>query len=460
MPRSRATFFACAGLLTSVVSGLTAGCDERPCDATALERALAAAGAGDVVEVGACRIAGAFEIPDGVIVRGASGSTLVSVDERPVLEALGGARVEHLAIEVDHGGLGVVARAGSLSLEDLEVRVSRGVGLGVEGSSLSATRVHVTGPITAENAAFAPMSASETGTFGLVARALDPEDTITLDAVHLRGLAVAGVSIDGGALTWRGAAEGADVEGVRGVGLATFGTSTTLSSVEITSMLAGVGMPGIGVVASAESALEAEGLEVHDGAGYGLFADDSAVTLAGGTRMADLGLMGVRLQGGSLDATGLVAERNGGAGVMAIDTVRVHLEGGRLDAQESALFVTMLGSVEIGDGIQVVRDPRTGDAPPIDLALVDVSISDNVRAGLLLDASDDARTTLRLEGVTVSATGAGYGAIAQRTPLAAGWDATVSRSGAAAANDAAFSTPIDVVGIMMPPGVVASPPPF
>lgn len=452
--------FRWAGVLASAVSALTWGCDERACDATALARALAAAGAGDVVEVGACRIAGAFQIPEGVTVRGVSGSTLASVDERPVLEALGSARVELLAIEVDHGGLGVVAREASLELADLEVRVSRGVGVGVEGASLGATRVRLEGPITADNAAFAPMSAAETGTFGLVARALDAEDVVTLESVHVAGFAVAGVSVGGGSLTWRGATDAPDVEGVRGVGLATFGTATTLTSVEITSMLAGVGMPGIGVVASAASALDADGLEVHDGAGYGLFADGSAVTLAEGTRMADLGLMGVRLQGGTLDATDLVAERNGGAGVMAIDTDHVHLEGGRLDAQRSALFVTMLGSIEIGDGIEVVRDPSTLDAPPIDLALVGVSISDNVRAGLLLDANDDTRTTLRLEGVTVASSGAGYGAVTQRTPVAAGWDAMVRRSGAAAANDAAFSTPIDVVGIMMPPGLVATPPPF
>ena len=93
-------------------------------------------------------------------------------------------------------------------------------------------------------------------------------------------------------------------------------------------------------------------------------------------------------------------------------------------------------------------------------ALIDVSLGDNARAGLLLDANDASVGGLRIENVTASASGSGYGAVTQRTPVPDGWDTGIARMGAAATNDAAFSTPIDVVGIMMPPGLVATPPPF
>ncbi|MBN8613342.1 MAG: hypothetical protein J0L92_22300 [Deltaproteobacteria bacterium] len=438
------------------------GCDARPCDAAALTNALASARDGETVEVGACRIAGAFTIPDGVTLSGVAGSVLASVDDRAVLEASGRAFVRGLDVEVDHGGFGVIGR-GELSIEDVEVRVTRGVGIGVEAASLTATRVSLDGPITDENADFAAMSAAETGTFGLVARGLTRDHTITLDDVHVSDFAVAGVSIGGGVLTWQGRDSGPDVEGVRGVGLAIFGTIGAVFSLEVAGMRSGVGMPGIGVVASPlageEAQLLADELSVHDGDGYGLFGDGSAISLRDG-RFADLGLIGVRVQGGLLDAEDLVAERNGGAGVLAIDTESVRIERGRLDAQRESLFVTMLGSARIADGLQVVRDPMSADAPPLDLTLVGVSLSDNARAGLLLDASDGAIATLRIEDVTVSATGTSLGAITQRASVAAGWDAMITRAGAAAANDAAFSTPIDVVGIMMPPGLIATPPPF
>jgi hypothetical protein len=439
------------------------GCDARPCDAATLETALATAGPGDVVEVGACRIEGAFEVPDGVTLRGGEGSVLASVDARPVIETRGLATVVGLRVAVDHGGAGVVGRAGTLVLRDLDVAVTRGLGVATEAGSLDATAVSISGPITAENAAFASMSADETGTFGLVARGLSSGQTVDLDEVRVSGFAVAGVSVQGGTLTWVGGATGPDVRGVRGVGIAVFGAMGALLGVEVAEMLSGVGMPGIGVVASGsagtDQGLYVDGLIVRDGAGYGVFGDGSTLVLRD-ARLADLGLMGVRVQGGLLDAQDLVAERNGGAGVLAIDTDSVRIERGRLDAQREALFVTTLGSVRVADGLEMVRDPRTVDAPPLDLTLVDVSFADNARAGLLLDANDGALAQLRLDGVTASASGAGYGAITQRTPVSVGWDASITRAGAAATNDASFSTPIDVVGIMMPPGLVATPPPF
>ncbi len=450
-------------LLAAPTAALVAiGCAGGPCTATELEAALAEAAPGEVVRVGACRITGSFVLPAGVSLEGQSGSVLTSAGPEPVIDAPAGAvDVRALRVEVDHGGVGIRARGGAeLALRDVTVVVTRGVGVGVDGGALTVEGLTLEGPITEENAAFAPMSSAETATFGLVSR--DTGDrAVHLSDVHVRGFAVAGVSIGGGVLTWDGRADGPDVEGCRGVGIALFGTRATLTSVEVAAMFSGVGMPGIAVVASALAGrgteLDASALEAHDGDGYGLFADGSNVALTG-ARFADLGLMGVRLQGGSLGATDLVAERNGGAGLLAVDATSVQIERGRFDGQTEALFVSALGSVRVADGIEIVRDPETIGAPPIDLVLTDVSLSANARAGLLVDAADGAITRLALSGVMVSADGAAYGAITQRAGVAAGWDAMITRAGAAAANDPAFSGTVDVVGIMMPPGLVATPP--
>lgn len=440
----------------------TTGCDGGPCDAASLAQALAEARPGETVVIGACRIAGSFAVPAGVTLRGVDGSVLASATDAAVVSLGEGSTLASVEVDVDHGGPGVLARDARVVVEDVEVVVTRGLGLGISRGSLDAARLELRGPITDDTAAFAPTSTAETGTFGIVARDLTAADAITLEDVHVRDFAVAAVSIGGGSLVWEGRGDGPDVEGTRGVGVALFGTRAHLS-IEVASMRAGVGMPGIGVVASpldgTGTELVGEGLVVRDGAGYGVFGDHSSVRLDG-ARLSDLGLMGVRLQGGSLDATDLVAERDGGAGVMAIDTDSVRIERGRLDLQREALFVTELDSVRVADGLEMVRDPDTLGAPPLDLTLIDVSLGDNARAGLLLDASGGPVSQLRLEGVSVSATGTAYGAITQRTPVASGWDGSVTRTGAAAANDAGFSTPLDIVGIMMPPGLVATPPPL
>ena len=60
---------ALACFITACSSGL--------CSATELERALAAAHDGDSVSVGACEIAGAFVVPNGVTLHGSGAATVL-----------------------------------------------------------------------------------------------------------------------------------------------------------------------------------------------------------------------------------------------------------------------------------------------------------------------------------------------------------------------------------------------
>lgn len=451
--------------LVGALAALSTACgDSGICGRAELEAALAAAAPGDTVLVGACVIEGSFVLPDEVTLAGQEESVLRSTTAEPVVSTDGsvGATLRDLRVEVQHGGVGIRAvGGGTLHLEDVTVDVTRGIAVGIRASGAEVHGLSIVGPIDETNADFASLEPADTGAFGLVGAELGAHE-ISLERFHAEGFSVAAVSLAEGTLSWVGAESGADVEATRGVGVALFGTEATLDSVAIDGMLSGFSLPGLGLTVSSlggrTATLDASGLAVTDGAGYGLFSDGADVVLRDAT-FADLGLAGARLQGGTFDATDLVAERNRGAGVMAINTVSVSIERARLDAQLTHVFsISAVVSYRIGDGIDVLRDPEsTVPGPPLDLRLADVTMTNNERAGLLLDAADGL-ASVDLVRVEVTAMAAGFGAVKQRTPLPIGWDSMVVRSPEAVANDLGFPGMIDVLGIMMPPGFEAMPP--
>jgi hypothetical protein len=227
-------------------------------------------------------------------------------------------------------------------------------------------------------------------------------------------------------------------------------------------MRGGPGMPGVGVAVAPSStragAFDLGDLVVDAGEGYGLFGDGADITLAGAS-FSHMGLVGVRLQGGTLSATDLRCEADGGVGLLAVNVESLTIEGGDLLDTALLSILTPTGGIPSGEGIQVVRD-TDGTAPPLDVRLVNVRLIDNGRAGLLLDAASGPVGRVELTSVTASATGTGLGAVAQNTTLPSGWDSGVTRTGAALANDPSFPGALAVQGIMMPPGLVASAPAF
>jgi hypothetical protein len=313
------------------------------------------------------------------------------------------------------------------------------------------------GPIDAESAIAPPSAPSETGAFGVAA--LDSE--ISLSAIHAQGFAVAAVVIEGGSVSWDDDDVDLDVEATHGAGVLLVGTNATLRNVELGSMLAGIDSPGLALVATASSSgtpttLTLEDARIAGGPGYGIFADRSDVVLAG-VAVEDLGLVGVQVQGGSLAATDLTLRGNGGAGLAALDAARVSIERGTISEQRTVVLPTdFRGVANIGDGIHVRRTSAATD--PIHLTLTDVSLSNNERTGLLIDAMDTAPSVLALSGVSVTALGTSLGALAQRTIVPTDWDAEITRDAVAAVNDGAFTGTIDPVGLVMPPVIVARPP--
>jgi hypothetical protein len=364
--------------------------------------------------------------------------------------------VRGLSIEVQHGGVGVRAEGeGTLHVESVSLDVRQGLGIGLDACSAALQEVELRGPVDASNAISAPTTPAETGAYGIVGRDLDGR-TVTLLDVHVSGFAVAGATFGGGQIDWEGRAEGADVEATRGLGIAFFGCDASLRSVEVAEMLSAPTLTAVAVAAVGTSVLTASTLSVRDGEGFGLFAEGAEVTLTDAS-FTDLGLSAVRIQRGSLLATGLTATGNGGAGILAIDATSVTVQDADLDGHRLVRLPSGITSVEAGDGIEVVRDATSVDAPPLSLRLTDVRMTGNARTGLLLDAADGPVATVMLERVAVDAPDGATGAIAQRTSVPDGWDGMISRTGAAV-NDATFADLYDPVGIMMPPGIV--PPPF
>lgn len=149
------------------------------CDAGQLSSALSAAGAGDTVRVGACRVTGSFHVPAGVHLVGA-GATSVIVASGGAGVAIAASQAEasvsDLAIESE-GIAGILGTGnGAIAIERVDVRATGGIGIGIEGASaLRLTDVKLIG--------------QKTATHGLVVRA---GTDATLTNVSVSGFAQIG----------------------------------------------------------------------------------------------------------------------------------------------------------------------------------------------------------------------------------------------------------------------------
>src|SRR5262252_9080072 len=125
---------------------LLAGCSGPECDSDGLTSALAQAESGDVVRIGACRIAGQFTLPAGAALEGEDGSTIEGK-----VSLSGGGRVESVAIESNAQAI-VAKEGGDVVIRDVRVTASKGIGIAVDGvASLVMERVEIRGPVDASN---------------------------------------------------------------------------------------------------------------------------------------------------------------------------------------------------------------------------------------------------------------------------------------------------------------------
>lgn len=456
------------------------GCAPATCDEAGLTAALAAASEGDVVELGACRVDGTFEVPAGVTLRGIEGAVLSSADaEAPVLTLAAGARVEALRVE-SAARAGVVARGDGFAIVDVEVEVERGIGIGLAGSGQLA-RVRVEGPVTAENATdatwvrvvAAPVSPGacpsadcecEPGeTDPALGRACDEEGrwaswtavfgvylvggTVTLEDVEIRGFARFGLVADDASLTWSG---GLVRDGI-GVGVLARGGHATLLDVEVAGIVEGLrGIPSYSVIASEGARLDTERVRLVEGQRFGLLTLE-ATGAHEALSVEDHGDVGVWVgQSDDFTLSGALLG-NGFAGLVVASSAHVAITDARVEGTRTVRRSTStFGAREVGDGVHLTDSLD-------DVTLTRVSLAANERVGLLVDLGAGAGPVF--DAVTVDAAGAALGAVAGTRDDArgvivtstGGWDTGIERTGAAIDNDLAPPAELDAIVAPAPP---------
>lgn len=420
------------------------------CDAAALTAALEAATAGEVVTIGACTIDGTFTVPAGVELRGAgAASSTLRTDVGTAVDLEAGTGTTRLAAltVTSEGDAAVLARGtgtGAIELVGIEVRVERGIGIGVEAvSSLVADGAVLTGPVDSSNADDfeQPWVPDEVATVGLGVFGV-PQVTISSSSVT--GFASAAAAFVDSGTTWSGG-------GVRenlGVGIFVSGGTADLTSLEVARTLSGTGLyPAYGIVCAGGGAMATTLVAVSETEGHGVLHDDCDAEHVDLVSEANE-RAGVWAQNGGmfrLTGSGSSIAGNGFAGIWLarIDTVEV--DGARIADTNLVPTIpdTDASPVDMGDGLQI-RDT------PGPVTLSNLTVTNNGRAGILIDLGGGSSAGYSFEAVTVDGTGEQFGCVGQNGDLLDGWAAGVERLGATAVNDAARVDPLGVRGVIEP----------
>lgn len=430
-------------VLALVVTAAAIGCGtDELCAGDDVRTALAAAASGDVVMVGACRITAPVVVPAGVTLRGEGPtSSAVVLTDGNVAVALGeGAALENIAVE-SAGRIAVIVRNVSARLSMVTVRITTGVGIGAENARLTMTDVQVIGPVTQATANTLPpvVTATLAATHGV---ALINVASATLTNVSVRGMAQYGllsesstVSMTGGALTEN-----------LGVGLYVQGGVIGLDGVEIAETINGVRLiPSYGAVFRSGARVTTGSLLVERGDGFGVLHDRANATHAD-LMVRDNGFAGIWVQQStmfSLDRGTIEDNRFAGLALVRASGVNVRDTTIARTARE-VRTLGLLGRLESGDGIQVIGETS---GVRIERTVLDA----NGRVGVLADLDGTTFDAAALATVEVRNTPPmGFGVVAQRGMLPAGWDQGVQRDSVARTNDATFVDVIDAVGIVGP----------
>lgn len=424
------------------------------CDPGALEEALSSATEGDIVRIGACRVTASITVPPGVTLEGAGVDESVLVGGAgqiplTVEPSAGGTFVHDLRVESDGPAGVLVEGAGSVTLQHVVIVANRGVGLGAEGlDELTLANVSLQGPVDAESAGsiLPPISSEEVATHGLVIVGVG---AATLDEVDSSGYAQFGALVVDSTITWSGGGAASNL----GTGLMTWGGAAILTSLDLSGTFQGLQLvPAYGGVFAGGADVETTSLRVSDSEGYGLLHSEAIARhidlTARNNNLAALWLQncaGFELSGAG---SGLVG--NGLAGIVAVDSSDVTIRHAHVDATvRRTAIVAETGSVEVGDGVQLVGTTRN-------VTLEDLTLSGNARIGILLDLDGGALDGFSMDRVSVDGADDALGAVLQGGTLEPGWDDGLTRQGATAANDAALGDELGVVGIVGPSDMPAA----
>lgn len=406
------------------------------CDPVLLEAALAGAGPGGTVRVGACGIAGYFAVPAGVTLAGqgrgvsvvmTTGVAPAGEEPKPALRLMPGTpatRITDLSVEsvgdtAGNSAIFVADGTGEVAIERVEVRATRGIGLAAEDvGSLVLTDVGFTGPVTEANQSGWPTDPLVTATHGVVLRLVDSAQFSNVTAT---GFAQFGALLIDSGTTWTGGGAPGNV----GTGLMVDGGAATLTDLDVTGTMDGDhAMNAYGAFFSNGADVVTEGFDVSGGDDYGAVHDNASATHVN-LAASDNGDVGVWVQNcrTSFEVSGpaTVIERNRFGGIVAVASENVRLLDARIAGTiQWGHVVEETGSGMVGDGVQLVRTT-------IGVELRRLTLADNERAGLLLEMEGVTDTAgIVLEDIRVSSVTAGpNGAIAQNDSglLPSGWEA-------------------------------------
>ncbi|MFN9811113.1 MAG: hypothetical protein ACK6CU_15950 [Deltaproteobacteria bacterium] len=443
-------------LLTFALACL--GCGD-PCDAGDVRARLSAAEAGEVVTLPACRLEAALEVPAGVSLRGTAGSHLVGPTDGPAVTlttgAAGPSALEEVRITARHTG--VLARGdGDARIRGVTIEAERGVAVHLEAAGETrVTDTTLQGTVNATNrddSRWLSVTASEAPTHGLVAS----RGTLRIARSRIEGFAWLAVALGTGPATdpLEVTLSNSVIGRGLGIGLATRARTLALEDTSVEDVWTGIrGWPSYGVFVEA-GAVTSSGLSIARCDGYGLVQIAGEATHAAPT-VTTTGDVGVWLGEGvtaTLAGPGARIEDTAFAAIAAVDASRVTLRDLDVVSVRSVRRTVLVrGGIEIGDGIELI-----GSA----FSLTNVSVTGAERLGLLVDAGASFTAT-DLRGVTVTSEGAGLGAIlgsvdrvaeeASPSTATPGWDADVTRVGAAVANDPAFAGSLAAIVAPGPP---------
>ena len=435
--------------LAACLAMLATGCQSTPvCEAEALRAQLESARSGDQVRVGACRIEGTFHVPAGVTLSGEGPelSVIAAADELTnALDVDPGTEsqptvIEGLTLEHD-GGFGIrSAESGHLVVRNVEICSRRGVGLGLQFlEEVVLEDLVVEGPVTVANAAELGdlYDAVQTATFGI---ALFDVGDAQLRRVQVIGFAEAGLVSSRSTVDW---VDGlADVN--LGVGVRLDHGAATMTNVSVLNTLRGFrGVPSYGLFTS-ESDVTTTDLMVADSRqGFGVMhiGGDVAHTNLRVNDNGSTGLMAQFMDSFLIEGPASEVLRNQFAGVLVVDSPGAVLRDFRVEDTTMALGLPMgFDTVTMGDGVQLVRSGGS--------ELRGIRARNNERVAVLVDLDGGSTMGLIVSGVSAEAAGTALGVVAQNGTVVAGWDADVTRLGAALANDTAFSGGLDVADVV------------
>lgn len=430
---------------------LAAGCgDDKVSSASALREALAGAEPGDVVHVEAGRYEGSFVVPAGVTLEGSGkGATvLVVAGEDPALvlqPGTPGSAATDLTIESSGpSGAAVLAHgAGDAALRRVNVEASVGVAVAAEDlDRLILDEVTLSGPVDAANVGeFTSAGVLDSGYAGL---ATSRVAAVEITALDVRGFAQFGAVFAHSGVSWTGGT----ACGTLGVGIMFAGGSGTLDGVTICDVFAGLRIYwASGLVIAAGADVTTTDVTITRVEGVGVLQDGSTSGHLD-VDVADNGFAGIWLQNGAgtlaapalrVSGAATTISANGGGGVIAVASTGIDLQDALIE--QTTLLGKIVGEttlVMVGDGVQLVGSVT-------DVLLRSLTISDNGRIGILVDGAGMSLAGVVMQDVVVSGGGEELGLLGQNGSIAPDWSAGVTVTGAAAANDAAFSGTLDIL---------------